>query len=87
MPCEPDVLRTSPLSPRDPVSAFLSKIGPAPMLVWWAGRLQQQLGEGGLGEPWATRLDSLAAVFEFGRILTSPGEGTFTVVGKEEEAG
>lgn len=57
------------------------------MPVLWAGSLQQLLGEGAPGEPRATRLESLAAVFEFGRILTSPGKGTFIVVGKEEEAG
>lgn len=57
------------------------------MLVLWAGSLQQQLGEGALGEPRATLLESMATVFEYRRILSSPGEGTFIIVGMEEEAG
>lgn len=57
------------------------------MLVLWAESLQQQLGEGGFGELRITLLESMAAVFEFRRILTSPGKGTFIIVRKEEEAG
>lgn len=44
------ILWTSPLFPPDLTAAFPPTVGPAPMLVLWAGSPGQQLGEGGLGE-------------------------------------